>query len=134
MNNNELFDYYNNSFSYVKVIMKNLNNNLESYVMREIFNEIVNDMDSNKIYEMLIVSSLFEKKLNSFNNEQKRNLINNLYSCYIKPMILNYSNNEMEMTKYFFDSLNSKVVSLSGFYGIFGDDLEMFHENVKKSR
>lgn len=134
MNNNELFDYYNNSFSYVKVIMKNLDNNLESYVMREIFNEIVNDMDSNKIYEMLIVSSLFEKKLNSFNNEQKRNLINNLYSCYIKPMILNYSNNEMEMTKYFFDSLNSKVVSLSGFYGIFGDDLEMFHENVKKSR
>ncbi len=134
MNNNELFDYYNNIFSYVKVIMKNLDNNLESYVMREIFNEIVNDMDSNKIYEMLIVSSLFEKKLNSFNNEQKRNLINNLYSCYIKPMILNYSNNEMEMTKYFFDSLNSKVVSLSGFYGIFGDDLEMFHENVKKSR
>ena len=134
MNNNELFDYYNNSFSYVKVIMKNLDNNLESYVMREIFNEIVNDMDSNKIYEMLIVSSLFEKKLNSFNNEQKRNLINNLYSCYIKPMILNYSNNEMEMTKYFFDSLNSKVVSLSGFYGMFGDDLEMFHENVKKSR
>lgn len=137
MDNNELFNYYDNIFSYVKVIMKNVKNenkNMEMFVVKEIFNKIVNDMDSEKIYEMLVVSSLFEKKFNLLNNNLKEKMINDLYSCYIKPMILNYSNNEMEMTKYFFDNLNNKIVSISGFYGIFGENINIFRENVKKTR
>ena len=137
MDNNKLFDYYDNIFSYVKVIMKNVKNenkNMDMFVVKEIFNKIVNDMDSEKIYEMLVVSSLFEKKFNLLNNNLKEKMINDLYSCYIKPMILNYSNNEMEMTKYFFDNLNNKIVDISGFYGIFGEDINIFRENVKKTR
>lgn len=134
MDNFENFDYYNNSFSYVKVIMKNLNNNMEELVMRDIFNEMVRDMDSNNIYEMLIVSSLFEKKLNSLNKAQKDDLLNNLYSCYIKPMFLNYMNDEKDMVKFFFNSLNNKIVSLSSFYGLFGENQNVFLENIKKSK
>ena len=137
MRNDEKFDYYNNSFSFVKYIMNNINSskkNLESLVVSDIFNNIVNDMDSQKIYEMIIYSSLFEKKVNEINSKDKKNIINNLYELYIQPMILNYVNNEMEMTEFFFNSLKNKVISLSGFYGIFGDNMEMFHENIKKTR
>lgn len=137
MRNDEKFDYYNNSFSFMKYIMNNINSskkNLESLVVSDIFNNIVNDMDSQKIYEMIIYSSLFEKKVNEINIKDKKNIINNLYELYIQPMILNYVNNEMEMTEFFFNSLKNKVVSLSGFYGIFGDNMEMFHENIKKTR
>lgn len=134
MDRTEKFDYYNNSFSFVKVIMKNLNNNLEEFVMREIFNEMAGDMDSNGIYEMLIVSSLFEKKLNSLNETQKNKLLNDIYTCYIKPMIINYAHDEMDLVKLFFNSLKSKVLSMSGFYGLFGDNHEVFHENIEKLR
>ena len=136
MNNNELFDYYDNIFSYVKVIMKNSKNenNLEKLVIRDIFNEVVGEMDSNKIYEMLIISSLFEKKLKELNKVEREKTINNMYSCYIKPMILNYTNNCNDMVKFFFEALNNKVLSISGFYGIFGDNQEIFYENLKKLR
>lgn len=135
--NNEKFDYYNNTFSYMKIIMKNLNSdkkNLEVMVIKSLFNDIVEEMDSNKIYEMIIISSLFEKKINSLNENEKRRLINDLYSCYIKSMIVNYVNNEMTMVKFFFDSLYSRVLDISGFYGVFGDNIKIFRENVKKMR
>ncbi len=134
MDRNEKFDYYNNSFSYVKIIMKNLNNSLEECVVREIFNEMVSDMDSNDIYEMLIISSLFEKKLNSLSETQKNKLLNDIYTCYIKPMIINYAHDEMDLVKLFFNSLKNKVLSMSGFYGLFGDNQEVFHENIGKFR
>lgn len=134
---NEMFDYYGNTFSFAKVIMENVNDkkkDLKALVVKEIFNEIVNNMDSNEIYEMVIYSSMFEKRLNELNVYEKKNYINNLQSCYLEPMIVNYINSEKEMVKFFFDSLKNKIISFSGFYNSFGDNIEVFRDKIQKNR
>lgn len=120
---NIIFDYYNGRFSYMKLIMDKLNrHSIEKTIIGEIFNTFLSRLDSNEIHEIVIYSSLFENKINSLGNEQKMMLLNNLYNCYIKNMILNFSNGDMDAVIYFFKDLEEKIKIYSCYYGLYGED------------
>ena len=38
-------------------------------------------------------------------DSEKKMFIDNLHSCYVKPMIINYVNNEQDMVNLFFNTL-----------------------------
>ena len=135
MNNNEMFDYYGNVFSYMKIIMGISNNKKREFVVKEIFNEKINQIDSNimkdELYKMIIFSSLFEKKLNQLSDNKKKKYISDINSCYIEPMILNYINGEQELVDYFFEALKNKIIVFSGFLGLFEDSINIINKNKK---
>ena len=120
---NMKFDYYNSRFSYMRLIMELLNKyNVEQIVVGEIFNSFLSGLDANEIKEMIIYSSLFENKLYGMNEEERNILLNNLYECYIKSMIVNFSNNDVEAFTFFYEGLEERVKMISGYYGIYGED------------
>ena len=117
------FDYYSLIFTYIKLIMESLNKTtIEGLVVREIFNVFFNRMDSNEIEEMVIYSSLFENRINKMNNQEKNDLLNNLYEFYIKNIMINYTNRDMDAVIYFYDELNNKIKSISGYYELHNED------------
>ncbi len=117
------FDHYSNRFSYLRFIMETLDRgNIEEAIVGQIFNTFLSRLDSNEIAEIVIYSSLFESKVNSLEKDRKQELLNNLYDCYIKGMIINYSNGDVEAVIYFFKTLMEKVKMYSGYYGIYGEE------------
>ncbi len=118
------FDYYNTTFSYIKIMMEYLVKNghpyLENVVMQEIFNQIYSDLDSDEIRDNVFVSALIEKRLMEMDSNQLSLFINNIYESYLKQMILNFDHN-FETTKVFYDRLNNKMIEYSGYYGIYGE-------------
>ena len=117
------FDYYSLIFTYIKLIMESLNKTtIEGLVVREIFNVFFNRMDSNEIEEMVIYSSLFENRINKMNNQERNDLLNNLYESYIKNIMINYTNRDMDAVISFYDELNNKIKSISGYYELHNEN------------
>lgn len=117
------FDYYSQRFSYLRFIMESLDRgNIEEAIVGQIFNTFLSRLDSNEIEEIVIYSSLFESRVNSLKEEEKQELLINLYNCYIKEMVINYSNRDMDTVIYFFKALMEKVKMYSGYYGIYGEE------------
>jgi hypothetical protein len=128
-----ILDYYNSVFSYMKLIMDNLDKtNIEKLVVREIFNTFLNRFDNNDIKEIVIYSALFENKINKLDKEEKNNLYNNLYNDYIKEIIINYSNGEMDRVITIYRDLEEKIKVLSGYYGIYGEEGYFYRMSNKK--
>lgn len=116
------FDYYNSRFSYMRYIMEQLNkSSIEQAILGEIFNTFVSRYDSNEVNEIVIYSSMFENKINKLDENKRYELLNNLYNCYIKNMIINFSNGDMDAVILFFNNLQDKIKSFSGYYGICGE-------------
>lgn len=128
------FDYYNSTFSYMKVIMEELDRyNIEKLIIEEVFNTFLNRKDASEIEEIVIYSSLFENKINKLDENSRKNLLNDLYNNYIKNIILNFSNNDVDAVIVFFDELQGKIKSISGYYGLFGDNGYFNHMEEKLS-
>ena len=119
------YDYYTNTFNYLKLIMDYLikkgHSINETFIVRECFNNFSSDMNEEDIKRLVICSSLFEKKLISMPKNEQNMLIDLIYSCYIKGMIINYSNSDYETSKVFYNTMNNKVLEYSGYIGLFGE-------------
>ena len=116
------FDYYNSRFSYMRYIMESLNkSSIEQAIVGEIFNTFLSRYDSNGVNELVIYSSLFENKTNSMDENKKMLLLNNLYNCYIKNMMICFSNNDIDSVIYFFNTLQEKIKVYSCYYGLCGE-------------
>ena len=92
----EKFDYYKNSVSYARQIMDlvPVNDKLghEKRVIRTVYNNILNDYNEEQIREIVILGALFENKLSNISSNIKTELIENLYTTYVKGMVYNYVN------------------------------------------
>ena len=96
------FDYYNSRFSYMRYIMEQLNkSSIEQAILGEIFNTFVSRYDSNEVNEIVIYSSMFENKINKSDENKRYELLNNLYNCYIKNMIINFIRSNLFITEIF---------------------------------
>lgn len=119
---------YSNMYSYLRIIMELLNKEeeLENYVLGDIFNNKVNNMEEEEIKYMYVYSALFENKLLNMTEDKRSFLIKSLYESYIKSMIINYSNGHIETAYVFYSLLEEKIKMMSGFYGVFE-----YKDNVK---
>ena len=117
------FDYYNSGFSYLKLIMEELERyEIEKLIVGEVFNVFMSKLDSNEVKEMIVYSSLFENKINKLNDREKKALLNNLFEKYIKNIILNFSNEDIDAVIMFFKELEDQVKVISGYYGLYGEE------------
>ena len=125
------FDHYNSRFSYMKLIMDTLDRyEIEKIIVGEVFNVFSSRLDSNEIKEIVIYSSLFESKINKLNDVDKKALLNDLYEKYVKNIILNFSNGDIDAVIMFFNELEDKIKVISGYYGIYGE--EGYFNNVNE--
>ena len=131
------FDYYNNTFSYVKMILNNISKNKEMNTekdcLQKIYNFIMRDYNKIQIEEMCIVSLLFEAKMNKLNKYEAKNKMSFIYNNYLEKMIYDfYGRNDI------FEEMNKYVKSYVGYYGItnnYNDDYDDFMDyNIKKGK
>ena len=115
------FKNYFKMYSYLKIIMELLNkeNDIENFVIGEIFNDKIKDMNDEDIKYMYIYSALFENRLLKMDNESRKNIINVLYESYIKSMIVNFSNGNIDAANVFYNMLDERVKMISEYYGIY---------------
>ena len=115
------FKNYFKMYSYLKIIMELLNkeNNIENFVISEIFNDKIKDINEEDIKYMYIYSALFENRLLKMDNESRKNIINILYENYIKSMIVNFSNGNIDAANVFYNMLDERVKMISEYYGIY---------------
>ena len=128
------FDYYNARFSYIRYIMESLNKSSnEQAIVGEIFNTFLSNLDNNEINEIVIYSALFEKKINEMALEERKEKIEFLYDCYIKSMMVSFSNNDIDALIFFYKGLENKIKEISCYYGIYGEDGYFNYVNNKAS-
>ncbi len=112
------FDYYDETISYVKMIMKRLKNedNIEEkeYIVKKIYNYLLSSYSSEMIEELVTTSLLFESRLNKMKPVNASILVQSIYKNYLEKLIFNYYDRENV-----FEEMNEEVKSLVGFYGIF---------------
>ena len=112
------FDYYDETISYVKMIMKRLKNedNIDEkeYIVKKIYNYLLSSYSSEMIEELVTTSLLFESRLNKMKPVNASILVQSIYKNYLEKLIFNYYDRENV-----FEEMNEEVKSIVGFYGIF---------------
>lgn len=119
------FDYYDNTASYVKYIMKLLEKEetLENIIIKEIYNGILNIYDEETVKETVdknaMLFGLLENKIMSSNGKDKIRIISEIYSSYIRAMFHSYANGDLDSVKHFFDRMQERVIEITGSYSLF---------------
>ncbi len=123
---------YFNMYSYIHVIMDLLGKTegLENFVIAEIFNEKIRNMDDGDIGYMSRYSGLFENRLLNMSENERMELAKTLYYTYIAQMVINFSNGNIETAYILYDSLENRVKEVSGTYG--NCIHEFYESNIKK--
>lgn len=108
-------NYYDSFMSYVKMIIESVKgeNSAEHILIKNIYN--VNICNDNDIIEMIIVTGLFESILNSLNENEKKALVKNLYSDFLKPIICNYSNGDTKSSLFLFQFMRERMKDITGY-------------------
>lgn len=128
-------DYYDNTASYVKYIMKLLEkeDTLENIIVKEIYNGILNTYDDEKAKDTInknaMLYGLLENKILSINGKEKIKLLDELYNGFIKGMFHNYANGDLDSVKYFFDRMQERVIEVTGSGKIF-ENMEFFNSKT----
>ena len=137
MKKNVKFDYYDEIPSYVRIIMEMASENdkpLEKFIIKDVFNKILNTWNSEQIKEMVIVSSFFENYLYSLEPVDRIILNDKLYSTYIKSIILCNNIGDFNLVNRFFDRCYDKVKEMTGYYGFLENNEIIANElNVKRT-
>ena len=121
-------DYYDDIASYYKFIMQRVEDKdtLKQVIVKEIFNGILSSLDKDlleiKAKEILYSTALLENKLLSMISDERKIIIDTLYDNYILSMIYSYQNGDLDLVKMIFSYMHDKVMEISGYYGIFGDN------------
>jgi len=113
--NNEYFDYYNNTSSYVKIILDLIPSELISTekkdIIKEIYNYILNNLNDLKKAEVICVSSMFREKIGNVNEEEIMKQAAFMYNNFIVKMLYDSINRDR-----IFDIMNECVKLYSGYY------------------
>ncbi len=136
-NLNIKFDHYKSRFNYLRFIMERLNKSeVEHTIVGEVFNTVLSNMDSREIDEMVIYSSLFESKVLKMGEDEQAELLNNLYDCYIKSMMVHFSNNDVEALSFFYKRLEEIIKIISCYYGTYGEEgfLNYFDKKIIRTK
>jgi hypothetical protein len=121
-------DYYDYILSYYKLVMQKveIKGSLKQVIVKEIFNGILNCLDKDsleiKLKEIFYSTALLENKLIQMNNDERKIVVKELYDNYILPMIYSYQNGDLDLVKMLFVYMHDKIMEISGYYGIFGEN------------
>ncbi len=128
------FNYYVNTSSYVKTILDILPeekiSKKKKAIIIEIFNYIMSNISEDEINEVMVVSNLFNQKLELLSNKEIMFQLEYLYRNFLEKMLFDSYN---RMT--YFSIMNECVKVFAGYYEEYQKDSSLhFDEEISNIR